>query len=102
MTSVAKSDSNAWKSEALSSVDARHTMLFVIDIQRDFCSPDGALAALGSDVSPCTEIAARIFRKCQPSSDYLPFYRRTVLSYPCVGVRSGTFAGAAFCLIRAC
>ena len=36
------------------------TALLVIDLQIDFCSDDGALAALGSDVSPCRAVANRI------------------------------------------
>jgi ureidoacrylate peracid hydrolase len=41
-------------------VDAKRTALAVIDLQNDFCSDQGALAALGSDISPCREVAHRI------------------------------------------
>jgi ureidoacrylate peracid hydrolase len=49
-----------WKEHALSRIEPHRTALLVIDLQRDFCSNDGALAALGSDVSPCREVADRI------------------------------------------
>src|SRR5256885_13398483 len=49
-----------WKSVVLSKVDADYTALLVVDLQNDFCSADGALAALGSDVSPCAAAAQKI------------------------------------------
>src|SRR5262245_25325294 len=49
-----------WKAAALQNVDPRRTALLVIDLQTDFCSPNGALAALGSDVSPSAAVAERI------------------------------------------
>ena len=48
-----------WKAPALRNVDPRHTAFLVIDLQTDFCSPNGALAALGSDVSPSAAVADR-------------------------------------------
>ena len=51
-----------WREQALSKIDPARTALLVIDLQRDFCSDDGALAALGSDVSPCRAVADRIAR----------------------------------------
>jgi ureidoacrylate peracid hydrolase len=62
---------DAWKARALLQVDPQRTALLAIDLQRDFCSPDGALAALGSDVSPSTAVAARIDR-------FVPRVRNTV------------------------
>lgn len=44
----------------LSTVDPRHTALLVIDLQNDFCSDDGAVAAFGSDVSPSRAAAERV------------------------------------------
>ena len=55
-----KPDYEAWKSEILARMDTSKTVLAIIDMQRDFCSPDGALAALGSDVSTSREVADRI------------------------------------------
>jgi ureidoacrylate peracid hydrolase len=49
-----------WRSIVLSKVDPKRTALVVIDLQNDFCSEQGALAALGSDVSPCKAVAERI------------------------------------------
>ncbi|HYT21898.1 MAG TPA: cysteine hydrolase [Candidatus Polarisedimenticolia bacterium] len=49
-----------WRSIVLSKVDPKRTALAVIDLQNDFCSEQGALAALGSDVSPCKAVAERI------------------------------------------
>jgi ureidoacrylate peracid hydrolase len=49
-----------WKAAALRNVDPQHTAFLVIDLQTDFCSPNGALAALGSDVSPSAAVADRI------------------------------------------
>ena len=49
-----------WRSIVLSKVDPKRTALVVIDLQNDFCSEKGALAALGSDVSPCKAVAERI------------------------------------------
>jgi ureidoacrylate peracid hydrolase len=43
----------------------------VIDLQRDFCSEDGALAALGSDVSPCRTTAEKV-------AEFLPRIRELV------------------------
>jgi ureidoacrylate peracid hydrolase len=49
-----------WRSIVLSKVEPERTALLIIDLQRDFCSDDGAMAALGSDVSPCREVADRL------------------------------------------
>ena len=49
-----------WRENALSKIEPSHTALVVVDLQMDFCSDDGALALLGSDVSPCKEVAYRI------------------------------------------
>jgi len=32
-------------------VDPRHSTLIVVDMQNDFCHPDGAFAKRGSDIS---------------------------------------------------
>jgi ureidoacrylate peracid hydrolase len=49
-----------WRSIVLSKVELNRTALIVIDLQNDFCSEQGALAALGSKVSPCKAVAERI------------------------------------------
>lgn len=41
-------------------VDPRHTALLVIDVQRDFCSPDGEAARQGKDLSLITAALPRI------------------------------------------
>lgn len=68
---LAHTPQDAWKEVALSKVEPRSTALLVIDIQKDFCSEDGALAALGSDVTPCAAVARRI-------ADFLPRVRNEV------------------------
>jgi ureidoacrylate peracid hydrolase len=68
MTPSAQLARDAWRTAVLSKVDPRHTALVIIDLQKDFCSSDGALAALGSDVSPCSAVAGRI-------ADFLPRVR---------------------------
>jgi nicotinamidase-related amidase len=60
--SASKRHYDEWRTEVLTRVDPRRTALLVIDLQRDFCSPTGALAALGSDVSPSSAVASRIDR----------------------------------------
>jgi ureidoacrylate peracid hydrolase len=41
-------------------LDARRTALLVIDVQNDFCHPDGFFAGFGFDVSPCEQVASHI------------------------------------------
>jgi len=60
LTVSAQKSPDDWKEHALSRIDPARTALLVIDLQIDFCSDDGALAALGSDVSPCRAVANRI------------------------------------------
>jgi ureidoacrylate peracid hydrolase len=43
-------------------LDARRTALLVIDVQNDFCHPNGYFARFGFDVSPCAEVVPRIAR----------------------------------------
>lgn len=71
MTGSSKIPYSVWKADVLSNVDPRRTAVLVIDLQKDFCSDDGALAALGSDVSPCKAVAERI-------AQFLPSVRGTV------------------------
>jgi ureidoacrylate peracid hydrolase len=62
---------DAWKASVLSKVEPRQTAVLVIDLQKDFCSEEGALAGLGSDVSPCRATAERI-------AQFLPLVRGMV------------------------
>lgn len=62
LTVSAQKAPDDWKEHALSRIEPHRTALLVVDLQRDFCSDDGALAALGSDVSPCRAVADRIAR----------------------------------------
>jgi len=62
MSPPLKPDTDAWKAEVLSKIDPHRTAVLAIDLQTDFCSSDGALAALGSDITPCTGTAERIAR----------------------------------------
>lgn len=71
MSNSPKPEWNAWKEGVLSKIDPRRTALAIIDIQRDFCSADGALALLGSDVSPCAAAADRI-------AEFLPRVRNHI------------------------
>lgn len=41
-------------------IDPTRSVIVVVDMQNDFCSPDGALAKLGSDVSPNVAVAGRL------------------------------------------
>lgn len=54
-----------WRAGVLSRVVPKRTALAVIDLQVDFCSELGALASLGSDVSPCKAVAEGV-RKFLP------------------------------------
>lgn len=42
--------------------DPAHTALVIIDVQNDFCSPDGSLAALGADTSSVAQMMPRLHR----------------------------------------
>jgi ureidoacrylate peracid hydrolase len=41
-------------------VDLERAALLVVDVQNDFCHPDGYFARVGFDVRPCAEAAARL------------------------------------------
>lgn len=41
-------------------VDAAHAALVVIDVQNDFCSPDGVFDRLGLDLTPAQSIVPRV------------------------------------------
>jgi nicotinamidase-related amidase len=43
-------------------VDPRHTALVVVDMQRDFCTPAGAFAQLGVDISMYPPMVPRLVR----------------------------------------
>jgi nicotinamidase-related amidase len=43
-------------------VDARHTALVVVDMQRDFCTPGGAFDRLGVDISMYPSMVPRLVR----------------------------------------
>jgi nicotinamidase-related amidase len=43
-------------------VDPAHTALVVVDVQNDFCSPDGSLAKLGHDATHATEMVPQLER----------------------------------------
>ncbi len=40
--------------------DPAHTALIVVDVQNDFCHPDGAVAKMGDDVSAVVEMVPRL------------------------------------------
>lgn len=40
--------------------DPAHTALIVVDVQNDFCSPDGSLARVGNDTSGAVEMVPRL------------------------------------------
>lgn len=67
-----------WKETVLLKIEPSRTALLIIDLQRDFCSHDGALAALGSDVSPCRAVAEQIARflpQVRPNLALTAFFR---------------------------
>ena len=41
-------------------MDLERTALLVVDVQNDFCHPDGYFAGVGFDVRPCAAAAARV------------------------------------------
>ena len=41
-------------------IDPEHTALLVVDVQNDFCHPDGALARLGADTTAVQEMVSRL------------------------------------------
>ena len=41
-------------------VDLERTALLVVDVQNDFCHPEGYFAGAGFDVRPCADAAARL------------------------------------------
>src|SRR5262249_21198671 len=43
-------------------LDLSRTALIVIDMQNDFCAPDGWMASLGADVAPARALAGPINR----------------------------------------
>jgi ureidoacrylate peracid hydrolase len=55
-----KQSIDIWRAGVLSKVLPERTALAIIDLQIDFCSERGALAALGSDVSPSRAVADRV------------------------------------------
>src|SRR5262249_8357478 len=68
----------AWKTGVLSKIDPLRTAFIVIDLQRDFCSIDGALAALGSDVSSSAAVATRIHHflpSIRPLVNFVAFFQ---------------------------
>ncbi len=73
MGSLPKSSYDDWKAGVLSKVDPARAAVIVIDLQRDFCSSDGALAVLGSDVSPSAAAADRIDRFLPQIRDLVHF-----------------------------
>ena len=42
--------------------DPAHTALIVVDVQNDFCSPEGSLAKVGNDVSAAVTMVPRLQR----------------------------------------
>jgi ureidoacrylate peracid hydrolase len=42
--------------------DPAHTALIVVDVQNDFCSPNGSLAGVGNDVSAAVDMVPRLQR----------------------------------------
>ena len=78
MSASARPDWTAWKNGILAKVAPQRTALAVIDIQRDFCCDDGALAALGSDVSPSRAAAnaiAQFLPSIRPLVAFVAFFR---------------------------
>ncbi len=48
-------------------VDPRHTALIVVDVQNDFCSPEGAAGRLGRNLSAMPAMIARLQRLLEES-----------------------------------
>jgi ureidoacrylate peracid hydrolase len=71
-------DPDAWREGILAKLDGQRTALAVIDLQNDFCSTEGALAALGSDVTPAAAVAHRVSQflpEARPNLGLLAFFR---------------------------
>jgi len=78
MRTSTRPDWTAWKQGILAKVSPRRTAVAVIDVQRDFCCADGALASLGSDVSPSRAAAdaiARFLPTIRPLVPLVAFFR---------------------------
>jgi nicotinamidase-related amidase len=63
-------------------VDARHTALVVVDMQRDFCTPGGAFDRLGVDISmyaPMVPRLARLIDGARASGALVIYVQMTVL-----------------------
>jgi len=76
-----KADWNNWRETVLAKVDPRRTALAIIDLQNDFCADWGALALLGSDVSPCREAANRITKFLSLVREKIPLVALFRLEY---------------------
>jgi ureidoacrylate peracid hydrolase len=46
--------------DAVEGIAAEHMAILVVDMQNDFCSPDGALAQAGADLAPTTALIPAI------------------------------------------
>jgi len=50
-------------------VDPQHTAVIVVDVQNDFCAPEGGLAALGVDMSMIDACVPRMQRLVAAARD---------------------------------
>jgi ureidoacrylate peracid hydrolase len=78
MSTSTRPDWIGWRNGILAKVEPRQTAVAVIDIQRDFCCADGALARLGSDVSPSRAAAdaiAHFLPRIRPLVAFVAFFR---------------------------
>ena len=50
-------------------VDPRHSALVVVDMQRDFCTPGGAFAQVGVDISMYPRMVSRLVRLIEAGRD---------------------------------
>lgn len=62
--------------------DPKHTALVVVDMQNDFCHPDGHFARHGKEIGPITAIAeptVRFVKRAQELGVYVVFIQQTTL-----------------------
>lgn len=66
---------------SLHDVLARRTALVVVDMQNDYCTPEGIIASMGFDVSWADEVARRINHFIEASAPYIDLrvFLRTII-----------------------
>lgn len=67
-----------WRNSVIENIRPGRSLLAVIDIENDFCSPGGAFARMGADVTECAIVAKRIAQATdilRPLLNRIAFFR---------------------------